>query len=103
MNLSSVFFGVLFTAVGVLFWMGKIHPRLSAWQQMPQEEKDKINIVPLYQNIGEVITLSGIIFLLNGLWTGFQHHWFTGSMIAWMIVAGVDVWYISKSPRFRKN
>ena len=103
MNWSSIFFGLLFTAVGILFFFGKVHPHLSAWQQLPQEEKDALNMVPLCRNIGEVIALSGIIFLMNGLWRGFRTHWFTGSMIAWLVVAGLDVWYLSKSPRFNKK
>ena len=32
---------------------------------MTQEEKDKIKIVPLCRNIGEVIALNGLIFLLK--------------------------------------
>ena len=34
---------------------------------MPQEEKEKIKIVPLCRNIGEVIALNGIIFSDEGL------------------------------------
>ena len=34
---------------------------------MPQEEKDKIKILPLCRNIGKIIVLSGIIFLMKGL------------------------------------
>ena len=32
---------------------------------MTQEEKEKIKIVPLCRNIGEVIALNGLIFLLK--------------------------------------
>ena len=70
---------------------------------MPQEEKDKIKMVPLCRNIGEVIALNGLIFLSKGLWPGFSNHWFVGAMVAWLIVAGFDVWYIGKSERYYRK
>ena len=70
---------------------------------MPQEEKEKIKIVPLCRNIGEVIALSGIIFLMKGLCSGFEDHWFVTAMTAWFIVAGFDLWYIEKSNRYYKK
>ena len=54
------------------------------------------------RNIGEIIALNGIIFLMKGLWSGFPNHWFVCAMIAWLIVAGFDVWYIEKSNRYRR-
>ena len=71
-------------------------------ENMPQEEKDKIKILPLCRNIGKIILLSGIIFLMKGLWTDFSNHWFVGSMVAWLMIAGVDVWYITKSERYKQ-
>ena len=103
MDYTCTFFGVLFTIAGVVFASGKGHIHLSAWKNMPQEEKEKIRIVPLCRNIGEVIVLNGIIFLMKGFWAGFSNHWFVGAMIAWLIVAGLDVWYISKSNRYRNQ
>lgn len=88
---------------GIVFATGNGHPHLSAWRNMPPEEKEKIAIVPLCRNIGEIIALNGIIFLLKGLWAGFSDHWFVGAMVAWMIIAGFDVWYIEKSQRYRKK
>ena len=70
---------------------------------MPQEEKDKIKMTPLYRNIGEVIAPNGLIFLSKGLWSGFSNHWFVGAMVAWLIVAGFDVWYIGKSERYYRK
>ena len=102
-NFTCIFFGILFIIAGLVFFFGKAHIHLSAWKNMPQEEKDKINIVPLCRNIGEVILLCGIIFLMKGLWLDFSNHWFVGTMIAWLIVAGLDVWYISKSKRYQKK
>lgn len=88
---------------GFVFATGNGHSHLSAWKNMPPEEKEKIAIVPLCRNIGEIIALNGIIFLLKGLWAGFSDHWFVGAMVAWMIIAGFDVWYIEKSQRYRKK
>ena len=103
MDYTCIFFGVLFTIAGVMFIFGGGYIYRSVWENMPQEEKKKIKIVPLRRNIGEVIALNGIIFLMKGLWKGFSNHWFVGGMIAWLIVAGFDVWHISKSDRYRKN
>ena len=69
--------------------------------RISQSEKDKIKIRPLCRNIGEVIALNGIIFLLKGFWSAFGDHWFVGAMIAWLVVAGFDVWYIGKSKRYQ--
>ena len=103
MNFTCIFFGTVFTIAGFIFACGKGHIHLSAWKNMPQEEKEKIKIVPLCRNIGEVITLSGIIFLMKGLWTGFENHWFVTAMTAWFIVEGFDLWYIEKSSRYYKK
>ena len=102
MDFICAFFGILFTIVGFLFFFGKAHIHLSAWKNMSQEEKDQIKILPLCRNIGKVIILSGIIFLLKGLWVDFSNHWFMGSMLAWLVVAGLDVWYMTKSQRYKQ-
>ncbi|MCD7872688.1 MAG: DUF3784 domain-containing protein [Clostridiales bacterium] len=103
MDYTCIFFGILFTAAGILFAFGKGHIHLSAWKNMPREEKEKINIMPLCRNIGALITLSGIIFLAKGLWSGLAVRWFVWAMISWIIVAGIDIWHISKSNRYRNQ
>ena len=103
MNITCVIFGTIFSVAGVLFAKGKLLPYLSAWNRMPPEEKEKIDILPLCRNVGEVILLSGIIFLIKGLWPPFRDHWFTAAMIAWLVVAGLDVWFITKSKRYQKD
>ena len=102
MDFICVFLGILFTTVGFLFFFGKAHIHFSAWKNMPQEEKEQIQILPLCRNIGGVIILSGIIFLLKGLWVDFSNHWFMGSMVAWLVVAGLDVWYMTKRQRYKQ-
>ncbi len=103
MNFTCIFFGILFCIAGIIFACGKGHVHLSAWKAMPEEEKRKIKILPLCRNIGEVIALNGMIFLLRGLWSGFSEHWFVCAMIAWLIIAGLDVWYIGKSNCYRNQ
>lgn len=100
MNFTCVFFGILFMVAGILFSLGKGHIHLAAWKNMPQQEKNQIRIQPLCRNIGAIITLSGIIFLTKGLWTGLENHWFVVSMVTWLFLAGLDVWYITKSSRY---
>jgi uncharacterized membrane protein SirB2 len=100
MNLTSVLLGILIIAAGCLFAFGKGHIYLTAWKTMPQEEKRKIKIQPLCRNIGTMIVLSGMMFLLKGVWSGFDNQWFVVSMIAWFILAGFDVWYITKGNRY---
>ena len=102
MDFICIFFGILFSMVGFMFFLGKAHIHLSAWKNMPQDEKDKIKILPLCRNIGVVIILSGIIFLMKGLLPDFSNHLFVVSMTAWMIAAGLDVWYITKSERYKQ-
>ena len=103
MNVSCIWFGILFSTAGVLFATGKLHGYLAAWRNMPEEEKAQIRIRPLCRNIGEMIGLSGVIFLLKGLWPGFGDHWFVGGMVAWLVVAGFDVFYIERSGRYQTN
>lgn len=100
MNFASIFFGVLFFGAGILFACGKIHPHLSTWKNMSQEEQKKIRIEPLCRNIGRVIAASGALFLAKGFWNGLSGRWFTVVMVVWLIAAGFDVWYIGKSGRY---
>lgn len=102
MDFTCIFFGILFTLSGLWFAFGKGYLHLSLWKNMPQKEKDKLRIVPLCRNIGGIITLNGTIFLVKGFLPLFTNHWFVSAMIAWMILAGLDVWYIEKSNRYHR-
>lgn len=100
MNITCIIFGLLFCVAGIAFSVGKGHIHLAAWKSMSEDEKAKIRIVPLCRNIGGMITLCGVIFLLDGLWATFKEHAFVWAMILWMIAAGADVYFISKSNRY---
>lgn len=99
MNLTCIFFGVAFIILGIWFAFFKGYENIRAWKSMSADEKAKIKIAPLCRNIGEVVALCGIIFLLKGIW---EVEWFIYAVIAWFIIAGLDVWYISKSKRYKK-
>lgn len=103
MSYSSIIFGLIFLITGFLFALGKLHVHLKAWKMMPDDEKNKIRIKELCRNLGEVIMLSGIIFLINGFVPEGKSHWFLIAMIAWLVVAGVDLLYIQKSKKYEKN
>lgn len=103
MKFVCVILGVLFVAAGISFALGKGHIHLAAWKRMSRKEQDRIRIGPLCLNIGEVIALSGVIFLLRGLWPGFESHWFTAAVLAWLLIAGFDVWYIAGSGRYYRS
>ena len=44
-----------------------------------------------------------MIFLLKGICPGFTDHWFTAAILAWMLVAGLDVLYIGKSGHYHSQ
>ncbi len=100
MDFTCIFFGTLFTIAGIVLACRKGLANLPAWKNMSQQEKEKINIVLLCRNIGGIISLSGIVFLAKGLLSGFSNRCFVIAMIVWLVVAGVDVWYIGKSKRY---
>lgn len=103
MNITCLIFGVIFLIAGFLFAIGKLHVLLAAWKKMPNEEKEKIRIMPLCRNIGLMIMLSGALFLINGFWESFRDRWFALSMIIWLVVAGLDVWFITKSKHYQNK
>ncbi|MCD8381981.1 MAG: DUF3784 domain-containing protein [Clostridiales bacterium] len=103
MDYICLFLGVLFAVTGIVFAFGKAYNYLSAWKKMPEAEKEKIKIEPLCRNIGVMIVLNGIIFILKGVCAGFSDTVFTWAVIVWMILAGIDVFYISKSSRYKNQ
>lgn len=103
MNITCIVLGVCFVAFGYFFAIGKIHTKMTAWREMPLAEKEKIKIGPLCQNIGQMIMVSGIIFLISGFWKGFRIHLFVWSMVIWLIIAGIDLWDITKHKKYEKR
>ena len=62
MDFTCIFFGILFTIAGFVFACGKGHIHLSEWKNMPQEEKDKIKIIPLAVTSGKSLHLMALSF-----------------------------------------
>ncbi len=100
MDYVCIFFGAVFLIAGVTFACGKGRVYSYALKNMKREEKEKIKITPLCRNVGAIIALSGIIFLVKGFWSGFLNRWFVYTIVLWLIAAGIDVYYISKSSRY---
>ena len=102
MNVASTLFGVIFTGAGFLMATGRLLPYLKGWQCLSEEEKDKVDIEGLCLNVGEMIALCGVIFLMNGTIPSFSDHCFIWSALAWFVIAGFDIWYIVKTGRYEK-
>ena len=100
MNFTCIFLGIVFLIAGCMFAYGKVHIYMSFWSNMSLEEKEKIKIIPLCHNIGAVITLSGVIFLMRDFLSVLAKNGFVAAMIAWLIIAMIDVWYIQNSERY---
>lgn len=100
MDLTCLVLGAIFLIAGLAFASGKLHTHMAAWKNMPEEEKAQINIVPLCRNIGYIIAISGVIFLLKGFFSDYIGQYFVWAMIVWLIIAGIDVWRIEKSNRY---
>ncbi|MCD8366851.1 MAG: DUF3784 domain-containing protein [Clostridiales bacterium] len=103
MDYICLFLGILFAVVGIAFAFGKAYNHLSAWKKMLEAEKEKIKIEPLCKNIGGMIALNGALFILRGACAGFSEAMFTYAIIVWMVLAGIDVIYISKSSRYKNQ
>lgn len=103
MDYISIVFGILFCIEGFLLAIGKIHLFSKAWKSTPVEEKEKIDIKGLCRNVGEVIILAGLIFLINGLWPTFREKAFTIAIIAWVVVCLIDLAFIYKGHRYQKK
>ena len=103
MNVACIFFGVLFMTCGLLFREGKLHIYLNAWKNMPQQEKDKIKIQELCVNIGTMILICGMIFLMAGAFPRFKEEFFVWDMIIWLIASGIDIFYIEKSGKYSRS
>ena len=101
MDIPCIIFGVSFIIFGVLVMTGKLHLFVKSWKNMSDEEKKSLKIKSICLNIGGVIVLSGIIFLISGLIEVFRAQFFLISMIVWIVLAGIDVIYILKSKRYR--
>ncbi|MCD8286459.1 MAG: DUF3784 domain-containing protein [Clostridia bacterium] len=102
MQISWACFGIglVILIVGFVMFFGGLHVFFRSWKRMPEEERKKIRIKPLCRNIGGVIALCGVIVLVAAFWPYFLDKMFSWFMIAWFILAAVDLVWISKSSRY---
>ena len=103
MDLTCLMFGLMFFGVGILFILGKLHVHMSVWRTMTRAERARIRVEALRCNIGCMIALCGIVFLLAGLSPVFKERFFTWAMIAWLIGSGADIWYIEKKGKYYRS
>lgn len=103
MNITCIIFGILFIAAGIMFFIGKAHEHIESYSRMSEAEKANIKIEPLCRNIGIVIGLAGIGFLIAGVVSIFASKLFIWYMIAWFVGAGFDARFISKSNHYKNN
>lgn len=103
MNITCIIFGVLFIALGIVFFVGKAHDHIESYRRMSEAERADIKIEPLCRNVGIVVGLAGIGFLIAGLFPMFASKGFIWYMITWFIGAGFDVRFISKSNHYKNN
>ncbi len=100
MNLLCLVLGIIICVIGVVFIAGKGHSRLAAWRSMSPAEQARILIGPLSRNIGAMIMLCGIIFLIAAFNEAFKDHVFMWAMIVWFVAAGLDVFFIGRGGRY---
>ncbi len=103
MNITCIIFGVLFIAIGTLFFIGKAHKHIESYSTMTETEKSNIKIEPLCKNVGIVIGLAGLGILSAGFVPIFASKFFIWYMIAWFIGAGLDARFISKSGHYKNK
>ena len=102
MNIICILFGTIFIVTGILFATGKLHTHIKAWKRMSEDEKKTIDINPLCFNIGAMIALAGLIFIISGFVLRYEHRFFIIGMIIYLILSGLDLYYIEKSGRYIK-
>ncbi len=95
--------GIVIFAVGLVMFFGGLHVFFRGWKSMPEKEREKIRIKPLCRNIGTAIALCGAIILVAAFWSFFLEKMFSWFMIAWFILAAIDLVWISKSGRYVKK
>ncbi len=92
--------GIVILAVGFVMFFGGLHVFFRSWKRMPEAEKKKIHIKALCHNLGLVIALCGVIILVAAFWAFFLEKLFAWFMIAWFVLAAIDLVWISKSGRY---
>ncbi len=100
MNFTCAAFGIVFIAFGAGVFSGLIINHMHEWTDLSEEEKSSVRIDALCRNMGVMIMLAGVIFLVSGLFEAFRNSFFLIAMIIWFVVCAVDVYQIEKKQRY---
>lgn len=103
MNLHCIAFGLIFLVVGIAFFIGVGPNWIKAWREIPKEAKSKIRMDELSKNIGCVFWAASAIFLISGFSPEFLKDVFVWCMVAWFVLTGIDVAFITKSNRYKSE
>ncbi len=103
MRMICVLFGAVYIAIGLTIAFTSIYRRMDFWKKMSDEEKKKVRISPLMRNLGGMIALCGLLFLVAGLWDWFYLYAFRWAIIAWFVLGFIDAFKISKGTRYQKK
>lgn len=94
MNLFCILLGIALILNSILFWVGIGIKFIKTLEELPKEEK--INIKGLSRNLACIFGVVGIIFMLTGFSPIFKESLFLWSMVLWMIITGLDIYFIGK-------
>ena len=97
MNIPYIIIGLIFLIFGFLFYIRKIN--IPYWYESKKSNEKTLKM--LCHNIGRVISLCGFLFFINGIFHTLREHFFTLLMISWVILALLDMLYISTSKNYR--
>lgn len=95
MNLHCIVFGIMFTLVGVFFLFGKGINHMKGFDDIPEEERKEIDLQKLGRLVARVFLSAGLIFGVAGLNQEFLHSAFKWFMIAWFVLTGITVYFLT--------
>lgn len=103
MNFTCIALSMALLVTGIIFFTGRGIPRIKAWQNTSQAERDSIDADRLGRNVAVLFLLAGVFILLAGVNMIFRENIFIWCMIGWFVLAGADIYFISKSGRYIKK
>lgn len=102
MNITCLIFAIIFSFITIMFLLDKGHVFIPHWKELSEEDKKKIPIHELSQNMAIVLGCCSFILIISSFFENFREHYFSFAMVLWLIGTGIDVYYIEKSKRFKK-
>ena len=102
MNAICLVFSFIFATCSILFLIGKGYLFIPHWETLTDEEKRDIPLKELSLNMGVVILACAILLFISGVSLYFRTHFFSLSMVLWLVGCGVDIYIIEKKWRITK-